>query len=117
MTLRVHPSPHVGADATPAPIGDRPVALANLATEWLSAEAASVREPGRIELVAIAAERATAYERALAAASPEDVRLAWEHAVVVQARNEVGSAQWTTALRVSELLRFEYEAARQARAR
>lgn len=113
MTSSVSRSAVVGTATVAAPLGDRPGALLDLASRWLSSEAASVRQPDRIELVRIAAERAIAYEEALAAATPEDVRLAWEQAVVRQAQNEVGSVPWATASRVSELLRFEDKAARQ----
>lgn len=101
------------ATATAAEPDDRPGVLLDLATGWLSAEVASVREPGRTELVGVAGERAGAYEAALAAATAQDVRLAWEQAVVRQAREEVGSAAWSAASRVSELLRFEDRAARE----
>jgi hypothetical protein len=102
-------------DTAPAPSGDRSGTLLDLAAAWLRAEAASVRQPARIELVGAAGERALAYEEALAAATPDDVRRAWEQAVVRQAQNEVGSVPWATAFRVSELLRFEYVAIRDAR--
>jgi len=116
MTSSVTRSAVVGMATIGASLGDRAGALLDLASGWLNAEAASVMQPGRVELVTIAAERASAYEEALAAATPEAVRLAWEQAVVRQAQSEVGSVPWATAFRVSELLRFEDKAARDSQA-
>jgi hypothetical protein len=101
-------------DTMPIAVVDRPERLVDLAGRWLAAEAVSVGEPGRLDLVRVAAERAGTYERALTGASTEDIRLAWHQAVVRQVRTEAGSAAWRTASRVSDLLRFEDEAAREA---
>jgi hypothetical protein len=117
MTASLHPSTVVAADRMPAPLRVRHGALLDLADDWVSSEAASVRQPGRISLVRIAVDAAIRYEDALAAASPDDVRFAWQQAVARQAQIEVGSAPWTTAFRVAELLRFEYTAVREARDR
>ena len=102
-------------DSMPIAVVDRPERLVNLAGGWLAAEALSVGEPGRMDLVRVARERAGTYERALAGASTEEIRLAWHQAVVRQARTDAGSAAWRTASRVAELLRFEDRAARESR--
>lgn len=117
MTASLRPSSIVGVDRMRAPLRVHHGPLLDLADDWVSSEAASVRQPGRIALVRIAVEAAIRYEDALAAASADDVRLAWEQAVVRQAQSAFGSAPWTTAFRVSELLRFEYTAVREARER
>ena len=102
-------------DPMPITVVGRPERLVDLAGGWLAAEAVSVGEPGRLDLVRIAAERAGAYERALAGASTEEIGLAWHQAVVEQTRTDAGSAAWRTASRVAELLRFEDRAARESR--
>ena len=111
MTTRENaaPGPPSVLDAMPAD-DERPERLADLADAWLRAEAVSVGQPGSVDLARAAAERATAYEEGLTAASTEDVRLAWQLALDRQGRTDAGSDTWRTAARVAELLRFEYAA-------
>jgi hypothetical protein len=84
----------------------------DLATRWLDAEERSRTEPSNQAFAADAARLGEAYEAAVGQASQEDLRLAWESARQRQAGQEMGSRAWTDARRVSELLRTEYEAAR-----
>lgn len=84
--------------------------LETQAAEWLAAEDAVSTNP---DAEPEAVRRGLAYEAALAVASLEEKRLAWEAARVVQASREIGSRQWAAARRVSELLRVEYSIARE----
>jgi hypothetical protein len=87
-------------------------ALEELASAWLAAEERSTIEPGHGQ---VAVQRGIAYEAALAGASIEDIRLAYEAARQVQTGTEMGSREWVAARRVSELLRVEYLAAKGSR--
>jgi hypothetical protein len=86
-----------------------PDALDQLAAAWLAAEEAATSEPAREP---DAVRLALLYEAALASASLEEVRLAWEAAHLAQAGTVMGSRDWAAARRVSELLRVEYAAAK-----
>ena len=83
--------------------------LDRLAAAWLEAEDRNSSEPGR---EAEAVRLGLAYEALLAAASIEEKRLAWEAARQAQAATEMGSREWASARRVSELLRVECLAAK-----
>jgi hypothetical protein len=85
--------------------------LDGLAAAWLAAEDRNTIEPGR---EAEAVRLGLAYEAMLAAASIEEKRIAWEAARRTQAGTELGSREWASARRVSELLRVEYLAAKQS---
>jgi hypothetical protein len=86
-----------------------PDTLDGLAAAWLAAEDRNTTEPGR---ESEAVRLGLAYEAVLAAASIEEKRIAWEAARQTQAATEMGSREWASARRVSELLRVEYMAAR-----
>jgi hypothetical protein len=88
--------------------------IEELAAAWLSAEreATFVGNGGRTERDA--RDISTAYDEAIRTASAEDLLVAWEAARAIQAAQEMGSADWIEARRVSELLRTEYEAMRRA---
>ena len=81
-----------------------------LAAEWLAAErvASEQENAGRTE--AQAREASAAYDDAVAAASREDLLVAWHAARQTQATMEMGSKAWIEARAVSELLRVEYQA-------
>jgi hypothetical protein len=94
-------------DATPTGI-----AADVLAARWLEAEEASRTEPFNEGLAAAAVRAAAEYDTAIATATQEELRVAWEAARRTQGLEEVGSQRWADARRVAELLRTEYEAAR-----
>jgi len=96
----------------PAPsLDDRP-GCEDLATRWLDAEARARTEPANTSLADEAARLGDAYELAITEATAEELRLAWEAARRLQEAEEIGSVPWSDARRVSELLRTEYQAAR-----
>ena len=90
------------------------VGLEDLATRWLDAETRSQGEPANASFADDAARLGEEYDAAVATATQEELRLAWEAAVRLQAAEEIGGPEWATARRVSELLRTEYQAARDA---
>jgi hypothetical protein len=106
--------PELAADLAAAdpPSTDGAADLDVLATDWLEAEARTRTEPANEALDAAAGALSDAYAAAVAGASVEELRLAWEAAVRRQGEQEVGSVAWADARRVSELLRAEYLAAR-----
>lgn len=85
--------------------------IEQLAAAWLAAErvASDLGNAGQSEEVA----RSTSadYDAAVAAASAEDLLVAWHAARKIQGEAEMGSQQWAEARAVSELLRVEYQAA------
>jgi hypothetical protein len=85
--------------------------IEEIASEWLAAEAraATAGNAGSTEL--FARDLSDQYDRAIKAATQEDLRLAWEAAVKQQGEREIGSIEWLGARRVAELLRAEYLAA------
>ena len=85
-----------------------------IATDWLEAERRATAGANMAGLEDRARELSAAYDAAIRAASPEELRLAWEGAQRIQANCEMGSAQWASARQVSELLRVEYFASREA---
>ena len=99
--------------ASQAVLEPDPQALEALAAAWLGAEDAALAQPTNAGLAEEAARLGEAYEAAITAASPEDLRIAWEAAQRIQAEQLIGSAEWASARRVSELLRAEYFALRQ----
>ena len=86
--------------------------LADLAAAWLAAERNAVEKCNEARAERLARDTAAAYEKALRAASPEELLLAWESARRTQAAQEMGSQDWLEARSVSELLRTEYTASR-----
>jgi hypothetical protein len=91
----------------------QPPDLEDLATRWLAAEDRTTAEPEYAQAGEDAVRLGAEYEEALASASPEERRLAWEAARTTQANTEVGSTAWAAARRVAELLRVEYLASRE----
>ena len=89
---------------------DTEQAIEVLAAEWLESEriARDRRNAGGSEERAQAAS--AAYERAVTSASVEELLVAWHAALKVQYGCEMGSASWSEARAVSELLRVEYAA-------
>lgn len=92
---------------TNAQAGSRPP-IERLAADWLAAEEAASSGSGRAGLEDYARIRSEAYDEAIREASAEDLLIAWEAARVIQGEQEIGSAAWASARRVSELLRSEY---------
>lgn len=95
---------HKAADGVAHP----DISIEALAERWLAAErvAAEQANAGRTEERARLAS--AAYDDAIAAASVEDLLLAWHAAQQLQAATEMGSKDWAEARAVSELLRMEY---------
>lgn len=91
---------------------ESPVGIEDLATRWLEAEARSEEQPGNAQLGEDAARLGEEYEAAVARATQEELRLAWEAAAKLQAAEEIGGSAWANARRVSELMRTEYLATR-----
>lgn len=83
-----------------------------IATEWLEAERRATAGDNMAGLEDRARALSASYDAAIRAASPEELRLAWEGAQRIQAKCDMGSAQWASARQVSELLRTEYLASR-----
>jgi hypothetical protein len=81
-----------------------------LAGDWLAAErlASDQDNGGRSE--ERAREASAAYDGAVAAASREELLVAWHAARQTQSGMEMGSKAWSEARAVSELLRVEYQA-------
>ena len=92
------------------------IGLEDLATRWLDAETRSQGEPANASIADDAARLGEEYDAAVATATLEELRLAWEAAARLQAAEEIGGPEWANARRVSELLRTEYQAARAANA-
>ena len=85
-------------------------AIEELAAEWLASERVA-RDRGNAGGSEERAQAASgAYERAVTAASVEELLVAWHAALRVQYACEMGSAAWSEARAVSELLRVEYAA-------
>jgi hypothetical protein len=92
-------------------VSDPRVEIDMLAVDWLEAEERTRADPTNAALDAAAARLSDAYAASIAAATPEELRLAWEAARRRQETEEMGSVRWAAARRVSELLRAEYQAA------
>jgi hypothetical protein len=86
--------------------------IEELAAEWLGLERLSANDP--TFAVEPAREASAAYDEAVAAATPEELLLAWRAAQKTQGECEMGSREWVEARSVSELLRMEYAAAASA---
>ncbi len=84
--------------------------IEELARAWLASEreASDRRNAGGTE--EHARNASAAYEAAIRAASREDLLVAWHAALKVQNASEMGSASWSDARAVSELIRVEYQA-------
>jgi hypothetical protein len=88
--------------------------ITELAAAWLEQERAAVELGNSATSEAKARDAAAAYEEAVRTATSEDLLLAWEAARQAQAAQEMGSQAWLEARSVSELLRTEYAASRDA---
>jgi hypothetical protein len=88
--------------------------ITELAAAWLELERAAVAMGNTATSEGRARDAAAAYEEAIRAATGEDLLLAWEAARQAQAAQEMGSQAWIEARSVSELLRTEYAASRDA---
>jgi hypothetical protein len=95
----------------PDNVSEPRIEIETLALDWLEAEDRTRAEPTNAALDAAAASLSDAYAASIVAATPEELRLAWEAARRRQATEEMGSVSWAAARRVSELLRTEYQAA------
>jgi hypothetical protein len=82
--------------------------IEELARQWLEFEQAASKRQNLGGTEERARNASAAYERAVTSASREDLLLAWRAALKVQADCEMGSAAWSAARAVSELLRVEY---------
>ena len=80
------------------------------AAAWLAAEqelaSGMSGNPEHAEVTARALS--DEYDAAIRGATREELRLAWEAARKIQADTQMGSEEWASARRVSELLRGEY---------
>jgi hypothetical protein len=85
--------------------------IEGLAAAWLESErtATAVNANNTEERARLAS---AAYDEVVAAATTEDLLLAWQAAQAVAGRAEMGSKEWAEAREVAELLRVEYLAAR-----
>jgi hypothetical protein len=83
--------------------------LEQTAADWLAAERELTAHP-TATAETVARGLASDYEDGIRAASPEELRLAWEAARRAQALCEMGSTEWAEARSVSQLLRTEYSA-------
>ena len=89
---------------------DEPQAIEDLARLWLESEREASRQGNNAGTEERARRASAAYETAVISASREDLLIAWHAALNVQHAQEVGSAAWSEARAVSELLRIEYRA-------
>ncbi|HYH91897.1 MAG TPA: hypothetical protein VD763_01970 [Candidatus Saccharimonadales bacterium] len=87
---------------------DESSSIEELARVWLAAERAAVERGNEGGTEERARRSSAAFEQAVAGASREDLLVAWHAARQAQAECEMGSADWSDARAVSELLRVEY---------
>ena len=92
--------------------GSQPEALEDLAATWLEAERQAIAVGNANNTEERARLASAAYDAAVAAASPEELLLAWRAADGTAGHAEMGSRAWAESREVAELLRFEYLAAR-----
>ena len=83
-------------------------AIEVLARVWLAAERDASNRGNAGGTEERARQASTAYERAVAGGSREDLLVAWHAALKVQNAQEMGSHLWGEAREVSELIRVEY---------
>jgi hypothetical protein len=105
-------TPEVQPEASDTPDQASAPGPEDLATRWLEAEARARTEPTNVALAEDAVRLGEEYDAAVTAASVEDLRLGWEAARRLQEAEEIGSQGWGDARRVAELLRTEYQAAK-----
>lgn len=93
---------------TAEPGADPDTSIEVLAERWLAAERAAQEQANAGKTEERARLASAAYDDAIAAASVEDLLLAWHAGQQLQAATEMGSKAWAEARAVSELLRMEY---------
>jgi hypothetical protein len=86
--------------------------IEDLAAAWLEAERTAIAVGNANNTEDRARLASAAYDTAVAAASAEELLLAWQAAGAATAEAEMGSKAWAEAREVAELLRVEYLAAR-----
>jgi hypothetical protein len=86
--------------------------IEGLAAAWLESERTATAVGNANNTEERARLASAAYNEVVAAATPEDLLLAWQAAQAVAGRAEMGSKEWAEAREVAELLRVEYLAAR-----
>lgn len=86
--------------------------IESLAAAWLEAERTAVAVGNANNTEDRARLASAAYDAAVAAATPEELLLAWHAAQASAGRAEMGSKAWAEAREVAQLLRVEYLAAR-----
>jgi hypothetical protein len=84
--------------------------MEDLARLWLASEREASRQGNAAGTEDRARRASAAYEAAVTSAAREDLLIAWHAALKVQHAQEMGSAAWSDARAVSELLRIEYMA-------
>jgi hypothetical protein len=87
---------------------DGDASIEELARAWLAAEREAVERGNAGGTEERARVSSAAYEQAIGKASREDLLVAWHAARRTQAECEMGSAAWSDARAVSELIRVEY---------
>lgn len=85
-------------------------AIEDLARFWLVTEREASRRGNAADTEERARHASAEYERAVTAASREDLLVAWHAALEVQHAQEMGSQSWAEAREVSELIRVQYRA-------
>jgi hypothetical protein len=101
--------------ATPASeteVGSSADPIEDLAAAWLEAERQAVAVGNANNTEERARLASAAYDAAVAAATAEDLLLAWHAAEATTGQAEMGSKAWAEAREVAALLRVEYLAAR-----
>jgi hypothetical protein len=88
------------------------VSIEGLAAAWLESERTATAVGNANNTEERARLASAAYNEVVAAATSEDLLLAWQAAQVVASQAEMGSKEWAEAREVAELLRVEYLAAR-----
>lgn len=83
-------------------------AIEELARRWLATEREARRRGNAGATEQEARLASAAFERAVTAASREELLVAWNAALRIQHAQEMGSQAWAEAREVSELLRVEY---------
>ena len=86
--------------------------LEGVAAAWLESERQAIAVGNANNTEERAREASAAYDAAVAAASAEELLLAWRAAEATASQAEMGSKAWAEAREVAELLRVEYLAAK-----
>jgi hypothetical protein len=94
---------------------ERDPAIEVLARSWLASEREASRRGNAGGTEEQARLASAEFERAVTAASREELLIAWNAARNVQHAQEMGSQAWAEAREVAELLRVEYLASDEVR--